>query len=97
MSEQQTTFGDKCAILSELWLNYRDDEQFADFVEYNDLGLPLAYAVDSSIIESNDRVATFINEAWDLLLSGLELQDVGFRTLEEMLGEVEYRQDEDNE
>jgi hypothetical protein len=89
MSEQQTTFGNKCAILAELWLNYRDDPDFIDFIEYNDLGLPLAYAVDSSIIESNDKVAVFINEAWDLFLSGLEATDTGFESLDELLGLAE--------
>ncbi len=40
-----TTFENKCAILADLWLNYKDNEELEDFVEYNDLGLPLAYGV----------------------------------------------------
>jgi hypothetical protein len=32
-----TSAENKVIILSELWLNYRYDEQFTDFVEYNDL------------------------------------------------------------
>ena len=31
-------FSNKVSILAELWMNYRDDEQLKDFVEYNDLG-----------------------------------------------------------
>ena len=36
---------DKAGVLAELWINYRDDEDFTDFIEYNDIGLPLAYFV----------------------------------------------------
>ena len=36
------TFENKITILAELWMNYRDDEDLEDFVEYNDLCVPLA-------------------------------------------------------
>ncbi len=36
----KTTFENKCDILSDLWMNYRFEKQFEDFVNYNDLGLP---------------------------------------------------------
>lgn len=77
----------KMSILSELWLNYRNEEEFADFITYNDLALPLAFAVDAGIIESNHKVLTFVNECWDLLLTGMDLKDTGFETLDEMLSE----------
>jgi hypothetical protein len=38
---QGNTFDNKISILAELWMNYRDDEELQDFIEYNDLGLPL--------------------------------------------------------
>jgi hypothetical protein len=83
-----TTYSDKVAILAELWLNYKDDEEFTDFVEYNDLGLPLAYAIANEIVKSTDIAEKFINETFDLLLAGLEIDsDTGFESLEDLLSE----------
>jgi hypothetical protein len=46
-----TSYRDKSFILAELWLSYRGDEELQDFLEANDLGLPLAYAIDNDIVE----------------------------------------------
>jgi hypothetical protein len=81
----ETTFENKCEILADIWLNYRDDAEFTDFIEYNDLGLPLAYAISSGIVESTDRAKSFIEETFELLLAGLEIEDTGFEDLEEVL------------
>jgi hypothetical protein len=85
MPNNSTDFSDKCAILGDLWLNYRDDENFSDFVEYNDLGLPLAYLIVSGIVTPTDRAVTFVDETWDLLIQGLEIEDTGFASLDELL------------
>jgi hypothetical protein len=66
-------------------MDYRDDEEFKDFIEYNDLGLPLAYALSEGMFEKTEIVSTFINEAFDILLGGLGLEDTGFESLEDML------------
>jgi len=84
MTNNTTPFSIRCAILAELWLNYRNDDNFTDFVAYNDLGLPLAYSIDNNIIESTPRAEEFINEAFDLLLSGLEQEDTGFESLNDL-------------
>lgn len=76
----------KAEILSDLWLNYRDEPQFVDFVAYNDLGLPLAYATSTGIVPLTDRATSFIEEAFDLLLAGLDVaEDTGFESLEDLL------------
>ena len=36
-------FNKKLIILSDVYLHYRDDDEFKEFAEYNDLGLPLAH------------------------------------------------------
>lgn len=82
-----TTQSNKMNILADLWLNYRDDEEFTDFVEYNDLGLPLAYAISNNIVESNEIVEQFINETFALLLAGMGIDDADYETLEDILGE----------
>lgn len=81
-----TTYSNKTSILSDLWINYKTDEEFQDFVEYNDLGLPLAYAIDHEIVKSTEIAQRFIEETFDLLLGALEVEDTGFETLDELLG-----------
>lgn len=75
----------QAAILADLWLNYRDDEEFQDFVEYNDLGLPLSYAIANGIVETNPIAENFIQESFNLLLAGLAIEDTGFESLDELL------------
>lgn len=79
-----TPFNKRCEILEDLWMTYRSDDDFTDFMEYNDLALPLAYAVANNIIESNKQVEVFVNEAWDLLLKGFDIEDNGFDNLDEL-------------
>ena len=86
MTEITTTlFSDKCQILAELWLNYRDEPEFEDFLEYNDLGLPIAYALANNIVKSTDMAERFVEETFDLLLAALSLEDEGWDTLDQML------------
>jgi len=87
MSETHTThYSDKCNILADLWLNYRGDNNFADFVDYNDLGLPLAYSIAENVVVSTDLAEVFINETFDLLLGAVGIEeDTGFDTLDDVL------------
>ena len=80
-----TLWETKCSILADLWINHRDNVLFDDFIEYNDLGLPLAYMLSESIAASTDLAVKYINETWDLFLASLEIQDTGFATLDEVL------------
>lgn len=82
----ETTFENKTNILADVWLNYRNDEEFQDFIEYNDLGLPLAYAISSGIVTATPRATEFVNETFALLLAGLEIEeDTGFDNLNDLL------------
>jgi hypothetical protein len=84
-----TSYTDKCSILAELWLNYRSDEEFQDFIEYNDLGLPLAYAIDNSIVKSTEMAQKFIEESYDIFLASMNIEDTGFDSLDELLSLAE--------
>jgi hypothetical protein len=69
-----------------LWLNYRADEQFQDFIEYNDLGLPIAYAIANDIVKSTEMAERFVSETFDLLITAVGLvDDDGWDSLDEML------------
>jgi len=87
MADNSTDFSTRCLILADLWINYRGDEQFQDFIEYNDLGLPLAYAIANNVVNSTNLAEQMINETWGLLLAGLEIEDEGFEDLLDMIGE----------
>ena len=85
-----TPYSNKVSILAELWLNYRSDENFADFVDYNDIGLPVAYALDNEIVIRTEMSDKFIEETFELFLAGLELDDTGFETLDEIFDKEEH-------
>lgn len=81
-----TPIENKAQILAELWQEHRKNKDFKQFIEYNDLGLPLSYAVANGIAELNPAVEEFINETFKLLLIGLGVkEDMGFEVLDDVL------------
>ncbi len=80
------TMQNKITILAELWMNYRDDEELEDFVEYNDLGLPMAYLLMNELVLPTDKSELYINETYDLLVGALGVPDKNWDSLDEMLG-----------
>ena len=76
----------KITILAELWMNYRDDEEWQDFIEYNDLGLPLAYFLMNEIVLPTDQAEVYINETYDLLVAALAVEDTEWESLDQILG-----------
>lgn len=80
-----TTFENKCIILGDLWINYREDEEFQDFIEYNDIGLPLAYFIDNKLVKPTELATKYIDETFDILLAALEIEDGDFQSLTELL------------
>ena len=86
MADNETTFATKADILAELWLDYRNDVEFTDFIEYNDIGLPLAYSVANDIVKTTDLSTRFINETFDLFVEALDYGvDSGWSDLDSML------------
>jgi hypothetical protein len=81
-----TLFLAKAQILADIWLQFKDQNDFRDFIEYNDLALPLAYCFANSIITEQTATSTaLIEEAFKLLLAGFELEDKGFQNLDGLL------------
>jgi len=78
-------FSNKVAILADLWINYRDDENFVDFIEYNDLGLPLAYIVHTELAQISDTGILYIDETFNLLCAALGLDlEKDYESLQQM-------------
>jgi hypothetical protein len=84
-----TDFRNICNILGKLYSVYKEDEEFKDFIEFNDLGLPLAYFVAENLCEVSDDGARYITETWLLFLAGLNLEDTGWSDLEEVFESAE--------
>jgi len=84
--EQNNTFENKVSILAELWMNYREDEDLEDFVEYNDLGLPLAYFLMNELVLPTKQAEVYIEETYNLLIASLGVEDVEWTSLDELLG-----------
>ena len=60
---------DKAGILGQLWIDYRDDENFSVFMEYNDIGLPLSYVVAEGLVPGlTDLGEDYINETLEMFL-----------------------------
>ncbi|MGA1048393.1 MAG: hypothetical protein ACO3UU_10295 [Minisyncoccia bacterium] len=72
-------FADKCGILGELWINYKDDKNlgdFKEFIDYNDIGLPLAYLIAQGLIKETTPLGDqYIDESFDMLIAGLEIDE----------------------
>jgi len=83
--KRETTFDNKCEILSDLWMNHRFDKGFEDFVEYNDLGLPLAFLIAEDLVTPSDLAKSMLNETFELLLAAMEVDDEGSESLDDLL------------
>jgi len=83
-----TDFYRACAILSELYMGYGDDPEFRDFIEYNDIGIPLAHFINDGLIKELDPSANiYIEETFVLLCKslGYKTATYDFDSLDELL------------
>lgn len=80
-----TNFSSKCSILGEIWEDHREDKEFVDFVEYNDLGLPLGYLNSEGLAVPTSDGMRYIEETFQLFLSSLNVEDTGFNDLNEVM------------
>ena len=84
--EKATPFETQCMILADLWMNYRKDSDFQDFLEYNDVGLPAAWLIAEELCTPDHKLKGMIEETFLLLLKALEIEeDTGFDSLEDLL------------
>jgi len=85
-----TNFSDKVAILGHLWAEYKYDENFIEFAEYNNLGLPLSQMIDMSLCQATEEGKQEINDTWDSLLDLVGIEDTGFEHIDDIFlaGEI---------
>ena len=80
-----TDFSSVCNILGQLYADYSDDPGFREFIEFNDIGLPLAYLAQENLCDVSNDGEKYVVETWQLFLASLNLQDEGFESLDEVL------------
>ena len=67
-------------------MNYRADEDFGDFIEYNDMGLPLAYFIHTGVVTPLDEAKKYVEETYDLLITAVGVDpEEEFTTLNDLL------------
>jgi hypothetical protein len=79
-----TDFSSRVEILGDFYITYREDSNTKDFIEFNDLGLPLAFLASEGLAEITEEGAKYINETWTMLLMSLNLEDTGFSDLTQL-------------
>ena len=62
-------FSDKTGVIGQLWIEFRNDEDFDAFMDYNDLGGPMAYMVAEGLIKDLTPVGEeMIEETFKMFL-----------------------------
>ena len=84
-----TDFYTKCQILGQI---YRDDiEEFKEFMEFNDLGFPLAYFNAEHLALPSVDGMRFVEETWELLLAEMDVDDTGFEDLDHLIESIPHQ------
>ena len=84
----------KVGVLADLYLNYRDENQFKEFADYNDIGLPIAHLVHTGLCNMNKEAEVYVEETYDLLVSAMGVEpDLDYHTIEDMLESMDTRED----
>lgn len=74
-----------------------DNEDFQDFLNYNDLGIPLAVAIINDLCEINDKGMKVFEETYTLLLVELKVPDIykEYNDIDEVLEDSPLEDDEE--
>ena len=66
----------KAGIIGQLWIEFRNDEDFTAFMEYNDLGCPLAYMVAEGLIKELSPVGEeMLEETFEMFLQLINITE----------------------
>ena len=78
-----------CGILGELHFTYGDSKEFKSFVEFNDLGLPLAFLTrEGLVVELSDDGRRYVIDTFDMFVASLKVDPEDIMegmTLDELL------------
>lgn len=82
-----TPFGEKCELLQEFYLGYCNDDEWQDFFEVNDVGIPAAYLSMLGMVELTPAGVLAVNESWESLCIALKIDPhLEYTSVDEMMG-----------
>lgn len=89
------SFSTQCEILSELWLDHRDEDEFEDFLKTNHLAVALAHMVAQGLAKVEERGEIYISEAWGQFLEDLNADpNLTYHDLDDLLDNSDTRDDD---
>ena len=69
-------YADKTGLLGQLWIDYRDNEDFSVFMEYNDIGLPLSYVVAEGLVPELTKLGEdYVDETIEMFFKLLNITE----------------------
>jgi hypothetical protein len=67
---------DKAGIVGQLWIEFRNDEDFEQFMEYNDIGCPMGYMLAEGLVKELSPVGEeMLEETFKMFLSLIEISE----------------------
>jgi hypothetical protein len=84
-----TDFYYKCRILSEFAVRY--EEEYQEFIEFNDIGFPLAYFHNEELAMAKVDGMKYVEETWALLLAEMDVDDTGFEDLDDLINSIPHQ------
>jgi hypothetical protein len=76
MNNADTNFLKKVSVLASLYSDYYDNESLYDFIDKNNVGLPLAFCYSESFVEElSERGIAYIENTYDALIKLFALPD----------------------
>lgn len=96
----EVNFADRCGILGQFWYEFRDDQTVKPFMEYNDVGMPLAWFIATGVVTPLPMAEEYINETFAMFLQAMEVEEadvVDVDNLDDLLAIVEQKKIERGE
>ena len=90
-------FKNRCTILGQFWYDFRDDPTVKPFMEYNDVGMPLAWFIATGVVTPLPMAEEYINETFAMFLDAMEITEddvVDVDNLDAVLAIVEQKKKE---
>jgi hypothetical protein len=91
---------EKAEIIFEFINDYRGDQAFEEFFNYNDLGVPMAVMIVNDLVVLNEGGVRVLDETWESLCENLNDADpeYDYESLDELIEKaVPFENEEDLE
>lgn len=77
-------FADKTGVLAQLWIDFREDDNFSAFMDYNDIGVPMAYYIAEGLVNPTPLGEQYVEESIDMMFKLLEITEAEVDELEDV-------------